>query len=108
MLPNADDAWIPLAKITDYLLSDAHPVGASKARFFAAHGYHRSNIKALERGLLRIAVLGRLVQSVSSPYGDKYVIDGELATPRGTTVTVRTVWIVEADARPRFVTAHPV
>jgi hypothetical protein len=107
MLPNVRNAWIPPDKISDYLLSHKHPVGASKSRFFAAHGFDHSNISSLEQGLLRVAAEGRLVQLVSSPHGDKYVIDGELFTPRGTTVTVRTIWIIEADSKPRFVTAYP-
>jgi hypothetical protein len=75
--------------------------------FFVAHGYSHGNISALQQGLLRVAAEGRLVQSASSPHGDKYVIDGELLTPRGTTVTVRTICIIEADSKPRFVTAYP-
>jgi hypothetical protein len=94
-------------KISDYLLSHTHLVGSSKSRFFKAHGYNQSNISALEHGLLRIASKGRLVQSVSSPHGYKYVIDGEFDTPRGTAVTVRTIWIIEADSKPRFITAYP-
>jgi hypothetical protein len=47
------------------------------------------------------------VQSASSLHGDKYVIDGELLMPRGTTVTVRTIWIIGADSKPRVVTAYP-
>lgn len=42
-------------------------------------------------------------------YGVKYVIDGELLTPSGIYVNVRTVWIIEHDqGSPRFVTAHPL
>jgi len=36
------------------------------------------------------------------------VVDGELLTPLGRRVSVRTVWIVEGEEEiPRFVTAYP-
>ena len=38
-LPNASRATIDAAKLRDYLLSPAHPVGRFKAPFFAALGY---------------------------------------------------------------------
>jgi len=39
LLPNADSAVIDEAKLQDYLLSHAHPVGRFKARFFMAMGF---------------------------------------------------------------------
>ena len=39
MLPNAEDAYIPPEKLTDYLLLETHAVGKSKAKFFRSHGY---------------------------------------------------------------------
>lgn len=44
MLPNAEDAYIPWEKLTDYLLSETHAVGKAKARFFRAHGYNENNL----------------------------------------------------------------
>ena len=38
-LPNSDRAVIEGAKLFDYLLSRAHPVGRFKARFFESLGY---------------------------------------------------------------------
>ena len=35
-LPHGADAEVPLAKVSDYLLSAEHPVGRFKARFFAS------------------------------------------------------------------------
>jgi hypothetical protein len=47
-------------------------------------------------------------QEIASRYGTKYIIDGEIVTPIGTTVRLRSVWVVEShDERPRFVTAYP-
>jgi hypothetical protein len=34
---------IELTKITDYLLSETHPVGSAKAAFFKAFGFDRTD-----------------------------------------------------------------
>jgi len=34
-LPNKEKAYIPLAKLKDYLLSETHSVGKSKAKFLS-------------------------------------------------------------------------
>lgn len=55
MLPNADRAIIEPAKLRDYLLSEMHPVGRFKARFFHALGYEADAWKLLHDDLLRLA-----------------------------------------------------
>ena len=42
-LPNAQNAVIAIAKISQYLLSESHAVGRSKARFFAMRGTDQVN-----------------------------------------------------------------
>ncbi len=107
-LPNADEAFVPREKLTDYLLALAHPVGGPKASFFRAHGFGEPNLAELETGLLTIARAVR-VESKQGPHGTKYVADGDLPTPRGTVVRIRTVWIVEpTQPHPRFITAYPL
>jgi hypothetical protein len=108
LLPGRESAYIPPEKLAGYLLSETHALGREKARFFRAHGYNDDNIRKLEQGLLAIAREGAVLKEVVSIHGTKYVVEGTLATPRGTTVSVRTIWIVEqAEKRPRFVTAYP-
>lgn len=107
-LPNADRALIDRRKLIDYLLSSAHPVGKSKARFFGSQGYSAQEPEALKAGLLEIA-RGDVVATVSSPHGVKHVVDGILATPKGNRVPLRTVWVTETGRDyPRFVTAYPI
>ena len=106
-LPNAAEALVPPEKLTGYLLALGHPVGGPKARFFRAHGFDDTNTGLLTAGLRTIAA-----QGVALPrpglFGTKYTVVGDLPTPRGTTVRVETVWIVErSDRRPRLVTAYP-
>ena len=54
-LPNAENAWVDQSKLSDYLLSEAHPVGRSKARLFRGIGFHEENGATLEQALLEIA-----------------------------------------------------
>jgi hypothetical protein len=107
-LPNRENAYIPLSKLRDYLLSKTHPVGRWKAVFFQSLGFDETKIDMLERGLIAIANSGDVMDVVSSAYGMKYVIDGLLQTPTAGFINVRTVWIIDkGEERPRFVTAYP-
>lgn len=108
-LPNKEKAHIPREKLINYLLSETHAVGKSKAKFFRKFGFDETNVSQLERALLTIAQQEQVVDLNASVHGAKYVIDGLIRTPEGAAVRVRTVWIVETgqDA-PRFVTAHPL
>lgn len=108
ILPNHEKAYIPAAKLYDYLLSVSHTVGQGKAKFFREFGFNESTVSLLESGLLAIAHNEDVLAETASPFGTKYTIDGSLMTPMGTQVNIRTVWIVETgEAEPRFVTAHP-
>jgi hypothetical protein len=108
-LPNRDNAYIPPPKLTEYLLSETHAVGKSKAKFFRSLGFSETNIGILEQQLLTIAQTEQITQVTPSPYGTKYVIDGMIETPDGDLVQLKTIWIIEEDEdRPRFVTAYPV
>ena len=107
-LPNKENAIIPIAKIKDYLLSDTHPSGKSKSKFFRMFGFNETNIPLLEQFLLKIAQSYEVKKVELSPHGKKYTIDGKLYAPVGKNVSVRTIWIIENNKdRPRFVTAYP-
>jgi hypothetical protein len=108
-LPNCDQAYIPTRKLDDYLLAETHPSGRLKAKFFKGLGFSKSNRNELERQLLHIAQTSPVVSVITSPYGKKFIVDGELRTPEGTGEVVRTVWIFGAgEHSPRFVTAYPL
>ncbi len=107
-LPNASDAVIDVRKLTDYLLSLAHPVGSSKARLLRGLGFDDSNVALLEQEIRHIAQIEDVVETVSSAHGEKYVVDGIITSPLGYQMRVRTVWITETgESAPRFVTAYP-
>lgn len=108
-LPNASEAYVPLTKLKDYLISEKHPVGRSKARFFRSIGFNETNISQLEQELLTIAQAGQLKEVIVSQHGTKYVVDGTIKAPNGSSVRLRTVWIIETGQEmPRFVTAYPI
>ena len=90
------------------MLSDIHPVGRAKALFLKNLGYDNTNAELLANDLLKIAREQVVLDVRASEYGTKYIIDGMVQTPNGSTVAMRTVWIVETnDSQPRFVTAYP-
>lgn len=108
-LPNKANAYIPIRKLVDYLLSETHTVGKSKSKFFRSLGFNETTVGELEQGLLDIAHTGQVKEQMDSQHGAKYVIDGSLKTPHGILVQVRTIWIIESGYEsPRFVTAYPI
>lgn len=108
-LPFRKSAYIPREKLTDYLLSETHTVGKLKAKLFRKVGFNETNVSLLEKSLLNIAYTQEVINIIDSIHGIKYVIDGEIKTPSGKILEIRTVWILEASKNdPRFVTTYPV
>jgi hypothetical protein len=56
-IPGAERAVIDPAKVQNYLLSQEHPVGRAKARFFAQLGFSQENWTILRDELYRSASL---------------------------------------------------
>jgi uncharacterized protein DUF6883 len=107
-LRHAELAEVNPTKIGEYLLSETHPVGRSKARFFREAGFDESTIDLLSRGLFQIARTQEVVETSATVHGLKYVLEGELEAPTGRRLRLRTIWIVDqGQDRPRFVTAYP-
>lgn len=108
-LPHADLAVVPERKITQYLLNPAHPAGGSKAGFFLRFGFTVAEWRELGNALLRHARENEIVETESTPHGQRYVVDGPLLAPDGTGLNIRSAWFIDAvGAAPRFVTAHPL
>ncbi len=108
-LPNREKAYIPLSKLKDYLLSETHSVGKSKAKLLRSLGFNETNVDLLKQGLISIAHSGDVKEAISSLHGVKYIINGLLKTPDGGSIKMRTIWIIDkGHERPRFVTAYPL
>ena len=107
-LPHSETAYVPPEKLSGYLLSESHPIGKFKARYFRNLGFHDGNAGELETSLIAIAQNHSVLETETTPHGEKYVIDGSFMPPSGRIATLRTVWIIErGDSRPRLVTAFP-
>jgi hypothetical protein len=65
-LLRGNEAIVPLRKLTEYLLSESHPVGSSKAVFFRKFGFDEASIHRFEDGLLTIARSGEVIEIVPS------------------------------------------
>lgn len=108
-LPFKENTYIPKEKLTDYLLSETHPVGSSKARFFRRLGFNETNADQLASALLQIAKNDKVKEIRKLAYGANYVIEGKIKTPFGQTMIITTVWFIQTKKiRPGFVTAYPV
>ncbi len=107
-VPNCETAFIPISKIEDYLLSESHSVGKSKAKFFRLCGFNETNTSLFEEELLYLVRSQDYQDKSSSPFGEKYIERGSINTPFRGEVEVKSIWIIEpVDSRPRFVTAYP-
>ena len=80
-LPNAEGAQVDPKKLKEYLLSESHPVGRSKAKFFHGMGFDESNFDVLGEGLIGIAQTEEIVEAEPSPHGTIYIVDGFITTP---------------------------
>lgn len=108
-LPNKLRAYVSIRKIADYLLSETHAVGKTKAKFFRSLGFNETNASQFQKVLLDIAQTETVVEVNETIYGKKYVVDGELKAPNGDMIHLRTVWIIETGGDiPRLVTAYPL
>jgi len=107
-LPNRENAFIQPEKLTGYLLSETHSVGKSKAKFFRELGFNEQNVTLLEQELLKIVKNQEINEIITTEHGTKYVIIGTINTPKNTSVSILTVWIIDLGKdTPRFVTARP-
>lgn len=108
-LPNSKNVYIPKEKLLGYLLSETHPVGKSKAKFFRKFGFNETNVDKLEQSLLSIAQTNEVETVKETPYGINYVINGSINIPKRRGVVIKTVWFIElGETTPRFVKAIPV
>ena len=106
-LTNALEAQVDREKITGYLLQVDHPNGRSKAEFFARFGFNLENWRSLMVALGQHGSNCPAVETVESPYGARYVVEGELETPDGRNPQLRLARITEVGHTTlRLITAY--
>lgn len=107
-LPHRENIFVTRTKITHYLLSESHPIGASKAKFFKSLGFDRNNISPFITSLKNIAKKENVFNTRESIHGTNYSVEGVLKGSQGKSRVV-TVWFIQKDTNtPRFITAYPV
>jgi hypothetical protein len=108
-LPKAHEAIVAREKIVDYLLSTTHKDGAPKAAYFAALGFDASNPDGFKEAIIKHAVEGQVTSQVTSEFGEKYIVEGPMSGPAGTSSGIKSVWQRDTDeSPPRLVTAYPL
>lgn len=100
----SQDAVIPAAKLTQYLL--IHLPKDDKSKFLSQAGYTLDNWQKLQADL-RTQVLSQPAELLEETrYGDKYCIRASLIGENGVELKVKTIWMKTA-ITTRFVTLVP-
>lgn len=106
-LPNAKLAKIAESKIVDYLLSHTHRLGRHKAALFEKFGFTIEKAYVLEKRLKELVLKNEVVAMEDSIFGTRYVVEGDLATPSGRELCIRSIWFIKRGEKvPYFVTAY--
>ena len=106
-LPNGDEAIVDIRKLTEYCLDPGHLRGRHKARVFAAAlGLTAENAEELRQLLLASAAAVDAELTSIDQYGDRYVLDFDVA--RGSwTARVRSGWIIRRGEQiPRLTSCY--
>lgn len=106
-LPNADRAVVEIAKLRDYILNSAHPVGKHKARVFASSlGFTVSDADTLREMILSNVLQQEAIQGKTDEHGTRYTVDFE-TQGLFVIITVCTAWIVDTgETVPRLVSCY--
>ena len=108
-IPDVNNAVVPKAKLTNYLLSLTHETGRSKARFFLRRGFSVDAWEYLASTLKHHAAQHDVARIEEAQFGMRYVVEGRMEMPDGRTAYIRSVWFVDLEGGPtRFVTAYPI
>lgn len=108
-LPNAERAFVDVAKLRDYSLDPAHREGKHKARVFAAAlALTKDDAEWLRRILLE-AVREQTCQSGKrTSFGQRYIVDFPL-TKEKRTAQLRSVWNIRpGEDFPRLITCYVI
>jgi len=108
-IPNAENAFVDIRKLRDYVLNPKHRIGRHKARLFATLlNMSIKDAEALREKLLQIVKTHNAEIGQKDDHGQRYRIDF-LLTFHGRQTTIRSAWNVRPDENfPRFITCYPI
>ena len=92
-LPNGARAIVDIRKLQGYCLDPQHPRGRNKARVFASVGIRQADAEELRIALVAAASRAEARLGISSPYGQRYIVDFDLVR-QDRTVKIRSAWIL--------------
>ncbi len=109
-LPYLENAYVPEAKIVEYLLNLKHEDGGGKAIFFLRFGFTIEQWEVMAAALLmHVGAYEVAGVQPKPPTHINYSVEGAIVSPDGRNPQIRTVWAIDTDStRPRFVTAYPL
>lgn len=108
-LPNLNEVIISERKVKDYLLNLLHKTGRGKAIFFMRFGFTQENWEVLADALRQHATTHDVSKTETTPFGERYVIEGQFMTPDNRNPKVRSIWFLEKDHHaPHLVSAYPI
>lgn len=108
-VPNYQNAIIPEAKITGYLLNLESIKGKDKARFFMAFGFIIEQWDVMALALKQHVATHNIIGERETPYGKHYSVEGNIQTPDKRNPYIRSVWrLASPQDIPILITAYPV
>jgi hypothetical protein len=94
ILPNADNAVVPIEKLKDYSLNTSHEVGKHKAKVFeSALNLHSEDAQFLRTAIIENILVTDAIHFVTNAFGEHYFVDFNL-TFKGKTAPIRTKWTI--------------
>lgn len=106
-MPGAARAALRMDKITAYLLSESHPGGKSKCRFFKSFGFSPGSPVHLATALKAHVMSHDVTKTLPTSFGTRYVVECSIRSPDERDPCVVSIWQENADGVPAFITAYP-
>jgi hypothetical protein len=107
-LPNVHNAYVPDAKVRDYLLNANHPNNGGKDKFFQSFGFSQQSWTLLQSALSHHPQANPVTSIKRSLYGTRYVVKCSLVSPDGRHPCITTVWEMDPlSSAPKMLTAYP-
>ena len=94
-------------KLTSYLL--VAKKRNDKSQWLSKAGYIIDNWERLETDIRGLVLSNDATPQENTEYGQLYEINGELKSPKGDLLSVRTIWMTEyATGLTKFITMYPL
>jgi hypothetical protein len=93
-------------KVVEYLLNVYHPDNVGKARLLINNGFDPKEWEEFAKSVIQHTQEASLVSELETPFGKKIILRGNLNTPSGKFLMIKSIWIVSGKS-PILVTLYP-